>query len=117
MPFPTLRRTALPLVLLFTLAVPAAHAAPRARGTDAVTTPWAEIARWWIGLAAWWARLDGGCMIDPGGLCLQGAPEGLDGGCKIDPSGNCLQGAPEGLDGGCKIDPDGCAGQQGRRLL
>lgn len=111
MSFPTLRRTALPLVLLLTLAVPAAHAAPRARGGEAGVAPWTEFARWWKGLAAWWAGLDGGCKIDPSGHCLEAAPEQLDGGCKIDPNGQCLQGTPERLDGGCMIDPDGCAKQ------
>jgi hypothetical protein len=91
MSFPILRCTALPLVLLLTLAVPAAHAAtPRARGGIAAA-PWTELARWWKGLAAWWAELDGGC--------------------KIDPNGHCLTTAPVQLDGGCGLDPDGCANQ------
>jgi hypothetical protein len=106
----TIRRSALSLVLLCSLAVPAVVQAAPLGGSAALR---GGLAGWWSELIAWGVGLDGGCMIDPDGRCLKAVPlQGLDGGCGIDPDGRCLKVLPsQGLDSGCMIDPSGCVRQ------
>lgn len=83
------RRPLLPLAVLLALAPAVAGAAappPWLSGRPAATASW--ITRGWTALATWWAALDGGCGIDPNGLCQQATPTaGTDGGCMLDPNG------------------------------
>jgi len=59
---------------------------------------WAALSTLWRGAPV----TDGGCGMDPSGLC-KSLP---DGGCGMDPFGRCNN-APAQLDGGCGADPFG----------
>ena len=86
------------LLLLFatTLALSAASpAAPRRVQAPraASLAPLSLLDRAWSALQSLWSET--GCMLDPSGRCLTGAPQApqpaphLDEGCMLDPSGRC----------------------------
>jgi hypothetical protein len=67
-------------------------------------------AGFWSWMTGLWA--EGGCHIDPNGVCAPEAPapsDDIDGGCHIDPHGGCAPEAPPAsqTDNGCWIDPNG----------
>lgn len=99
---PSLRRFAVPMVLLFALglAAPSAgFAAPRNGGLH-----WPD----WLGFfSRLWAPQ--GCGVEPVGICSNGntsAPR--DAGCVIEPVGRCANAStPPPRDQGCGLDPVG----------
>jgi len=93
---PSLRRTALVLLLAALLAPSWALAA----GPQAPAAP-SLLARAWSLLASLWG--EEGCNVDPSGRCVP-APR-TDTGCNLDPNGRCVT-APT-TDTGCGLDPNG----------
>lgn len=64
-------------------------------------------AGFWSWLTGLWT--EGGCILDPHGVCTPEAPAASENGCWIDPNGRCAPEAPPAsqIDGGCYIDPNG----------
>jgi hypothetical protein len=62
----------------------------------------------WAALSTLWGGAlvtDGGCGMDPSGLC-KALPVPSDGGCGMDPDGRCKP-LPAQLEEGCGMDPSG----------
>jgi hypothetical protein len=98
------------LMVSLTLTTPLCEAASRGsapgRARQATSTP-PHLIGLWDWLTSLWAT-DGGCGIDPNGLCAK-SQSLADGGCTLDPDGRCVKGL-SAADGGCGLDPGGlCA--------
>jgi hypothetical protein len=102
-----LRRLFAVLVVSLALTTPLCEAASRgsAPGRARQTAPASShVFGLWDWLTSLWVT-DGGCGLDPGGLCSKNQST-TDGGCTIDPSGRCAQ-SQNATDGGCTLDPNG----------
>ena len=102
------------LVVSLTLTTPLCEAASPGsapgRARQAAVAP-SHLFGLWGWLTSLWST-DGGCTLDPGGLCVK-SQSVIEGGCGLDPGGLCAKGLST-TDGGCTIDPGGIATCHGR---
>ena len=101
-----LRRAAVLILLALLLGTPWAGASQSPR----IASPPSFLASLGGLLTSFW--LEGGCTLDPLGLCAPSTQTlQVDGGCTIDPNGRCAPSTQTlQVDGGCTIDPNGrCA--------